>query len=307
MFGESDDAAPSAQLGDHTGDGGPGMAVGSVCAPPSHAANQPPTGADLEPAFQGVLADPADLDAAFEYARIAAVLGDFEAAISSLERMLMFDADLLQVQVELGILYFRLGSYEAAKGYLDQALAREDLPPEVRTRIENFQAEADRQTSRHRYSVFLSGGLRYQSNANLALGNTILSFGTPTALPGEFASEEDFSVFANGRARYRYDFGGAHGDHLEANLGVFASRQFSLDDFNVTYVSADLGPRMVIPGTDGVSIRPYATTSALFIDDGYYQLAFPIWDASGEIIDENPVVQPCFRTQSCAQGGVRAC
>ena len=43
------------------------------------------------------------------------------------------------------------------------------------------------------------------------------------------------------------------------------------------------------------------------IPDSIVNLAFPIWDASGEIIDETPVVQPCFRTQSCAQGGVRAC
>ena len=156
-------------------------------------------------------------------------------------------------------------SAEAAKGYL----AREDLPPVVRTRIETFQAEAERQISRHRYSVYLSGGFSYQSNANLAPGDTILSFCTPTALPGEFASEEDFSIFANGRARYRYDFVGPHVDHLEAHLVVFSSRQFSLDDFNVTYASADLGQRMVILHTDGVSIWPYATASAPFIDDGY--------------------------------------
>jgi hypothetical protein len=47
--------------------------------------------------------------------------------------------------------------------------------------------------------------------------------------------------------------------------------------------------------------------AAAWASCSHYYLAFPIWDASGEIIDENPVVQPCFRTQSCAQGGVRAC
>jgi hypothetical protein len=38
-----------------------------------------------------------------------------------------------------------------------------------------------------------------------------------------------------------------------------------------------------------------------------YELAFPIWNACGQFIDENLVVQPCFRTQSRVQGGVRAC
>lgn len=250
------------------------LALASSCLDASRsyaAANETPADSDLERAFQAVLADPADLDAAFEYARIAAALGDFEAAISSLERILMFEPNLLQVQVELGVLYFRLGSYEAAQSYLKQALDHENLPPDVRTRVETFLEEAKRQVSPHRYSVSVSSGLRYQSNANLAPGNTILSFGTPTALPGEFASEEDFSAFFNGRARYRYDFGGAHGDHLEANVGVFASRQFSLDEFNTTYVYADLGPRIILPGTGGITVRPYATASALFIKDAYYQ------------------------------------
>ena len=38
-----------------------------------------------------------------------------------------------------------------------------------------------------------------------------------------------------------------------------------------------------------------------------FKLAFPIWNACGQFIDENLVVQPCFRTQSRVQGGVRAC
>ena len=63
---------------------------------------------------------------------------------------------------------------------------------------------------------------------------------------------------------------------------------------------------------DGFSVKDGAQFSNLPIErqwlaDQLYDLAFPIWDASGEIIDENPIVQPCFRTQSCAQDGVRAC
>jgi len=250
------------------------LALASSCLDASRsyaAANETPADSDLERAFQAVLADPADLDAAFEYARIAAALGDFEAAISSLERILMFEPNLLQVQVELGVLYFRLGSYEAAQSYLKQALDHEDLPPDVRTRVETFLDESERQVSPYRYSVWLIGGLRYQTNANLAPGNRILSFGTPTSLPNEFASDDDFSVFFNGRARYLHDFGGANGDRLEANLGLFASRQFTLDEFDVTYLYCDVGPRIVIPGTDGIAIRPYATASALFVEDAYYQ------------------------------------
>lgn len=226
---------------------------------------------DLERAFQAVLADPTDMDAAFEYARIATALGDFEAAISSLERMLMFNPDLLQVKVELGVLYFRLGSYGAAQTYLDQALAHEDLPPDVRERIETFMAEIERQVSPHRFAFSFSAGLRYQSNANLAPGNTILSGGSPTALPIEFAAEDDFAVFGDFQMRHRYDFGNQDGDSLDTNLRAYTSQQFTVDEFDLIFLDADTGPRLYLPGTDGVSVRPYVRGSALFLEGHYYQ------------------------------------
>lgn len=246
------------------------MAVGVV--PPTAAyANEPPTEADLEKAFEAVLADPSDLDATFEYARIAAALGDYEAAVSSLERMLMFNPGLLHVQVELGVLYFRLGSYQAAEAYLKQASANDDLPPEVKERVDTFLAEIERQVSTHRYAFSFSGGLRYQTNANLAPGNTILSGGSPTALPIEFAETDDFAVFADFQARHRYDFGTADGDNLETNAGAYTSQQFEVDEFDLTYLNADTGPRVYLPGTGGISVRPYAKASALFIEVQYYQ------------------------------------
>lgn len=249
------------------------LAAIAICYAPVTAAyaNDPPTEADLEKAFEAVLANPGDLDATFEYARIAAALGDYEAAVSSLERMLMFNPDLLQVQVELGVLYFRLGSFQAAEAYLQQASANEDLPPEVKERIDTFLAEIERQVSPHRFAFSFSGGLRYQTNANLAPGNTILSGGSPTALPIEFAETDDFAVFADLRGRHLYDFGTADGDHLETNAGAYTSQQFEVDEFDLTYFDANTGPRIYLPGTGGISVRPYAKASVLFIETQFYQ------------------------------------
>ena len=248
------------------------LASGCLHASQANAATgEPLTEADLERAFQAVLADPADLAAAFEYARIAAALGDYEGAISSLERMLMFNPDLVQVQVELGVLYFRLGSYEAAQSYLNQALAHDDLPPDAKERIETFQAEIQRQASPNQFAFSFTGGLRYQSNANLAPGNTILSGGSPTALPIEFAETDDFAVFAGIRMRHHYDFGTADGDFMETNAGAYTSQQFQVDDFDLTYLDVDTGPQIILPGAGGLSVRPYVKASALFIEEQYYQ------------------------------------
>src|SRR5207302_7631391 len=57
--------------------------------------------------FQEMLRNPADLDATFAYAEAAAKLGDNEAAVSALERILLFNPQLTRVDLVLGTLYFR--------------------------------------------------------------------------------------------------------------------------------------------------------------------------------------------------------
>ena len=73
--------------------------------------------------FQQMLNNPANLDIAFSYADVATQLGDYEAAVSTLERMLLFNPNLPRVQLELGVLYFRMGSFELARDYFAKALA----------------------------------------------------------------------------------------------------------------------------------------------------------------------------------------
>src|SRR3954462_7999590 len=70
---------------------------------------------EFETLFRRTLEAPTDLDAAFRYAEVAARLGDYEAAITALERMLFFNPDLPRVRLELGVLYFRLGSLALAR------------------------------------------------------------------------------------------------------------------------------------------------------------------------------------------------
>jgi tetratricopeptide (TPR) repeat protein len=62
--------------------------------------------------LQQMLQDPSNLDVAFEYASLSSQVGDYEAAISTLERMLIFAPNTPRLQLELGILYYKLGSYE---------------------------------------------------------------------------------------------------------------------------------------------------------------------------------------------------
>ena len=95
-------------------------------------------------AFQEMLRQPADLEVLFKFAKIATETGDLEGAISAMERMLLIDPDLPRVRLELGILYYRLKSYDVAYLYLETALKSPTLPPDVRPRAQQFMARAEK-------------------------------------------------------------------------------------------------------------------------------------------------------------------
>ena len=61
-----------------------------------------------ESILQQMLARPSDL--VFEYSRLSASAGDYEAAISTMEHMLIYAPSTPRIQLELGILYYRPGT-----------------------------------------------------------------------------------------------------------------------------------------------------------------------------------------------------
>src|SRR5215469_16542340 len=65
--------------------------------------------AQYDKLFAQLLARPTDLDLMFQFAAVAARLGNYEAAISTLERMLLINSDLPRVKLELGVIYFHIG------------------------------------------------------------------------------------------------------------------------------------------------------------------------------------------------------
>ena len=84
---------------------------------------------------------PSNLDVSFKFAEQAVARGDYEAAIGALERMLFFNPNLPRVKLELGVLYFKLDSFELARGYLQDAVKQGDdyVLKTVATIVENDQ------------------------------------------------------------------------------------------------------------------------------------------------------------------------
>ncbi len=232
--------------------------------------------------FDAMYADPGDLDTTFDFARLAIAVGDFEAAIGALERMLLYDKDLPRVRLELGVLYFRLGSYAMSRSYLNAVAENENVPPEVMERVKKFIREIDRRQSRHRFSGMLYAGARYQTNANAGPGSSrIRVLGFDATLDDQFTEQDDFSGFLAGRVNYSFDFKMENDTSFDTDLSFYGSEQKDETQVNIALFVLRAGPRLSLNISDTsiagmfltrIAIRPYFVTDWMALhSDRYYQ------------------------------------
>jgi hypothetical protein len=225
--------------------------------------------AQKEQLFQRMLRDPANLDVAFAYADVSAKLGDNEAAVSALERMLLFNPKLPRVDLELGALYFRMGSFEISRTYFERALAA-NPPADARARIDTYLAEITRLSATRRFSGYVSFGVQYQSNANLA-GSSLVS-GIQVA--PEFVKRSDLNIFGAGSFLYSYDLGTQSRDALEVVGTGFANHYGHVTRLDLGLVEATVGPRFnvnePVDGVKSASLKPYLIANDVTLGGDQY-------------------------------------
>jgi tetratricopeptide (TPR) repeat protein len=228
-------------------------------------------------AFQEMLRQPANLDVLFKFAGLASQTGDLEGAISALERMLLINSNLPRVRLELGVLYFRLASYEVARTYLEAALKAPNVPDEVRTRAEQFLAQIDKQQERSRFSGEVFFGFRYQSNANLGPAtSTVRLFGQAANLNQSAVGASDWGAVSTAQVRHFYDFQTQDKATLETVFTAYANRQFQLTTTNVSLLDLTTGPRFeVFKGIfEEVTLKPFASAGAIWVNDTPYYASY---------------------------------
>jgi hypothetical protein len=230
----------------------------------------PPTPADraaYDAAFKAMIADPGNLQKSFAFAELAIKVGDLEGAVAALERMLIIAPNLPRVRLELGVLYYRLGSYETSRRYISEVLNAPDVPPEVRQRAEVFLAQIDRRISPHGFSGTMMYGFRYQSNANASPGGTIQAGGVPTQLDQRFSKKADGNAFVLGSFQHLWDLGWQGGEVLDTQATIYGAKQFKVNDVNLVYGSISTGPRLnLMPETmPGWTVRPFVGFEYVFI------------------------------------------
>lgn len=233
--------------------------------------------AEYDTAFQEMLRKPSDLDVLFKFAMIASKTGDLEGAISALERMLVVDPNLPRVRLELGVLYYRLGSFEVARTYFEMTLKSASLPPDVKARAEQFLAESEKRLARSRFSGEVFAGMRYQSNANLGPPtSSVRLFGQTANLNQASLGTADWGLVTSGFIRHTYDLGQNNRGQLETQLSGYLNRQFQVQAANVSILDLTSGPRFqAFQGIfQDVSLKPFGTVGYIWVNDVPYYGSF---------------------------------
>jgi tetratricopeptide (TPR) repeat protein len=259
----------------------------------AQAATVAPAG-DLEQqydaAFQEMLRRPADLDVLFKFATVAGQTGDLEGAISALERMLLINPNLPRVRLELGVLYYRLASYEIARTYLEDALKSQALPPDVRSRAEKFMAEIQDRQNPSQFSGEVFAGLRYQSNANLGPAtSSVRLFGQTANLNQQAVGASDWGFVGSAQFRHSYDLGLQDKSAIESTLTTYANRQITLSAANVSLIDFTTGPRFqVFQGTfEEVIIKPFLSGGYIWVNDQPYYGSYGAGVETAAVLADN--------------------
>lgn len=231
--------------------------------------------------FQRMLADPSNLDLAFQYAALSERAGDLEAAISTLERMLVFAPGLPRLQFELGVLYYRLNSWNTAKSYFTTVLDQPQVPDEIRTRIGAYMATIDsRAEGAYSFGEF-GVGVRYQTNANAGPSSPFIELGDfEFTLDDAALGDEDWNGYVTGRLYNSIDLE-SQGDRFVFNLSGYGALYAEQTELNTGVVQLQLGPdfnlasigidnaRLALHGDFGAALLsgdPYIASAGLGAD-----------------------------------------
>jgi hypothetical protein len=259
-------------------------AAHSQTAPPSASAQtqsaspQPAAAASVEDKriaadllFKRLLIKPDDLDAGFRYAELETELGDYEAAIGALERMLYYNPNLPRVKLQLGVLYFHLHSYEMARNYFEAVLNGPDVPSDIRAEVQTYVAAVDKAVAINQLSVYGQFGLAYQTNANAGPNSpNVLALGQNALLSPQFQKTPDWNAFGLVTAHDFYDFDDQRGDGWESDLVTYYSQQFRVTRLDLGLAELQTGPVIGLGAYGGPTIHPYGIGNVLTLGGPNY-------------------------------------
>lgn len=208
--------------------------------------------------FERLISEPDNLDLMFDYAKLSIRLEDYEGAISTLERMLIYRQDLFRVRLELGVAYFRLGSYAASELYFDQVLADPNTPESVKQNIQPYKDAIAGRTQRSRFSVLANVGITHATNATQGPDSNVVLLAGNNAQLVSGTSEADTGMRVILNVSHIYDLQQADDDFWRTDFNFFGVKYFSTEEGDISLVRVRTGPRLSLDAQQfGPKIRPY--------------------------------------------------
>src|SRR5208282_1665239 len=133
---------------------------------------------------------------------------------------------------DLGVLYYRLRSYDMARGYFQTALEIPDITPEVRVRAQQYIAAIDKKALPDQVSGFAQTGLAYQTNPGQGPGPQAV-LASHKLFNNQFFSQPDWNWFGAVGVNYTHDFHDQNGDTFEASMVGYDAQQFTLHQYDI--------------------------------------------------------------------------
>tara|TARA_B110000971_G_scaffold218036_1_gene256059 strand:+ start:1937 stop:3340 length:1404 start_codon:yes stop_codon:yes gene_type:complete len=239
-----------------------------------------PGAAALDPMFRKVLQNPSEVDLNLAFARRAIELEDFEAAVATLERLLIGRSGLPLIRLELGMLYLRLKAPELAEAYLLQVLEATGVDPKARERAEILLEQTRKANAKGSFAMSLSLGTKHASNAvtrptlaNLIAYNDLQQEANPAIPDLELDTAEtdkpDSGAATTGSISVSYsrELDGLTERRFNASLNQYTSQQNDKElaslDIEVTSLRMGVTLPLARNGKPPLTLSPYISANSL--------------------------------------------
>src|SRR5262245_58940812 len=228
---------------------------------------------EYDTAFAAMMADLANPELSFQFVKIAIEVVDLRVAIAALERILLINAGLANIQLELGILYLRVGNAELVQDYLRNVILAPVISDPVWARTDRFPVCGVASVTRLLFTgtLYLSG--RYDSDVNAApASRNVLAGGQTALLEERNTGRDDYSLVGVGNFRYLYTLADQARTEIETNFFFVSQRYARSHEIDLGSISWDVGPRFYLGPilNPDLSIRPFLSTSYLWLGDEHF-------------------------------------
>ena len=236
--------------------------------------------AEYESAYQAVYEDPENFTHAWRFVIAAKRLGTFDAyetAIGVLEPILLVDQDQQLIRSEVGLLYYRLGAYAAAKAHLQEALASGQLSAEREAVVKTALSRSRRETQQNRIRGAVTAGIRYQSNPSFVSDSDTITFqDTQLQVAGLPQPEGDANFFLSSWFRHQYDLDLQNEATIDTKASLYFTQQFDQTEQDILSFAAEPGFafKPLRRQAPWLKLRPHIYGNVLTVGDELYALSY---------------------------------